>query len=216
MLSILTESFRHGLDFLYAITGSYGLAIILLTVIIRVVLLPFTFSQTKSMRRMQELTPQLQKLQQKYKNDPQRLNREVMELWRKHKINPMAGCLPLLLQLPILWALFRVLYSYNYSAAASFLWLPDLAKADPYYVLPVLAGITTWWQSKVSMIPGGGAEQTQKTMMYIMPLFIVWIALQYASGLSLYWVMSNIFGVAQQYVTNWTIRTRPAAKGESK
>lgn len=207
---------KHSLDLFYSLTGSYGLAIILLTLVIRVVLVPFTFSQMRGMRRMQELTPQLQKLQQKYKNDPQRLNREVMELWKKHKINPMAGCLPLLLQLPILWALFRVLYSYHYSASASFLWIPDLAKADPYYILPILAGVTTWWQSKISMVPGGTAEQTQRTMMYIMPLFIVWIALQYASGLSLYWVMSNVFGVVQQYLTNLSFKTRPAAKGESK
>jgi len=197
-LSWLVSVMQQGMEYFFQLTGNYGIAIIILTVVIRVVLLPFTFSQVKAMKKMQELQPELKKLQNKYKNDPQRLNKETMELWKKHGVNPFSGCLPLLLQIPFLWAFFRMLYSYEPLIGAPFLWLSDLSLPDPTYILPVLAAVTTYWQSKI-MSPAG-VDASQQTMLYMMPIFLGWLASQYAAGLSLYWVVSNLLGILQQYL----------------
>jgi len=205
----LTDIMWQGLEFFFRLTGSYGLAIIFLTLVVRVVLLPFTFSQMRSIRRMQELQPEIKKIQEKYKKDPQRLNQETMALWRKNKVNPLSGCLPLLLQFPFLIALFRVLQFYDYAAAAQFLWIQNLGAPDSTYILPILAAVTTFWQSRISTMPTGSGDSSQRTMLYIMPLFIAWISTRYAAGLSVYWVMSNVFAIVQQYLTP-SLKASPA------
>lgn len=197
MLAWLSDLMAQGIEFFFALTGNYGLAIIMLTVIIRVVLLPLTQMQVRSMRKMREISPQLEELNKKYKGNQQKLNEETVALWRKHKINPMAGCLPLLLQFPFLIALFRLLHEYPYQGAASFLWLEHLGRPDPYYILPVLAAVTTYFQSKVAS--GGPQEGAQQTMLYAMPVMIGWFSTRFASGLSLYWVIGNVFGIAEHY-----------------
>lgn len=209
----LTGIMREGMNTFFQWSGSYGVAIILLTILIRVVLVPFTLSQMRMTRKMQELQPELKRLQEKFKKDPQRLNQETMALWKRARVNPLSGCLPLLLQFPFLIALFNVLQQFNYAAQPSFLWLADLSKADGTYLLPILAAVTTWWQSKITAMPGQN-DPTQRTMTVAMPLMIGWMATRFASGLSLYWVVSNLLGVVQQY-----LMVRPAprpAKGEAK
>ncbi len=206
----LAELMRQGMDFFFGLTGNYGVAIIVLTVLIRAVMLPFTWGQTRSLQKMQALQPELKKLQAKYKKDPQRLNKETMELWKKHGVNPLSGCLPLLIQLPFLWAFFRVLNDFEYVGVAGFLWIPDLARPDPLYILPLLAAVTTYWQSRASS-PGGAADPTQRTMLYVFPVMIGWFSLQFAAGLSLYWVMSNILFIVQTILT----RGSTPAKGEA-
>jgi len=191
----LLEVMRQSLEFFFNLTGSNGLAIILMTVVIRIILLPLTFSQTRSMQKIQELQPELKNIQQKYKNDPQRANRETVELWKKHKVNPMAGCLPLLLQFPILIALYQVLRVFEYPGSPRFLWIPDLAAPDKV-VLPILAAVTTYWQTKITTT---GNDPSQKSMLIFMPLLVGWFAMSFPAGLSLYWVVSNLFGIAQQY-----------------
>lgn len=188
----------QGIEFFFGLTGNYGIAIILLTIVIRTVLLPLTQVQVRSMKKMRDLNPQLEEIKKKYKNDQQRLNKETMELWKKHKVNPLSGCLPLLLQFPFLIALFRVLHEYPYQGPANFLWLENLGTPDPFYILPILAAITTFWQSKMST--PGGQEGSQQTMLYAMPLLIGWFSTRFAAGLSLYWVMGNIYGVAEHYL----------------
>jgi len=178
-------------------TGNFGLSIVVLTIAIRIVLLPLTLSQVRSTKRMQELQPQVKKLQTKYKNDPQRLNEETMKLWRENKVNPLSGCLPLLIQLPILWAFFRALIDFEGLQNASFLWIPDIGAADPLYILPILAGVATFLQTKYTTPTG--ADGSQKTMLYVMPVFIAWISARYPAGLALYWTVSSIFGALQQY-----------------
>lgn len=207
----LTEAMRQGMVFFYELTGSYGLAIILLTVFIRLILLPLTWGQARSMIKMQALQPELKKLQKKYKDDPQTLNRETMALWRQHGVNPLSGCLGVLIQLPFLWAFFQMLNRFDYIGAASFLWVPNLGQPDPYWILPILAGVTTYWQTK-SASPAGANDPSQRMMLYVFPVMIVWLSYSFAAGLSLYWVMSNLLYIAQTYATTRGIRpSRPRA-----
>ena len=180
--------------------GSYGLAIILLTIIVKVLLYPLTVKQLKSMKAMQEIQPELQKLQAKHKNNPQMLQMKMMELYKERGVNPMAGCLPLLIQMPILMGMYYALYNFDYGGAApSFLWLPSLSETDPMYILPVLAAATTLIQQKMSTM-----QQTQQTkvLMIVMPLFIGWLSLTFPSGLVLYWVTMNFVQIAQQWWIN--------------
>lgn len=188
---------------------SYAIAIILLTVLVKVVLYPLTRAQMRSMIALQQIQPEVRKIQEKYK-DRQEQQQKIMELYREKKVNPMAGCLPMLIQLPILIALYRALYTFKYAvpAHAGLFWIPSLSHTDPLYILPVLAGATTYIQSKLTMIkPAGaqgapGADQTQKVMLIFMPLFITWISIKLPAGLALYWVTFNVMGSIQQYFIN--------------
>jgi YidC/Oxa1 family membrane protein insertase len=207
----LVQGFAALLSFLYRATGNYGVAIILLTALIRLLLWPLTQSQFRSMRRMQELQPQLQRLQERYKNDRERLQQETMRLWRENKVNPASGCLPLLVQLPFLYALYAMLRAFPFGARGGFLWVPSMGTADPYYVLPVLAAATTLWQTRISTVQAAQPNPSAQSMMWMMPLFILWVSLKMPAGLVIYWVVSNLFTVAQQYAQGRG--TRPAAGG---
>ncbi|MDQ7794622.1 MAG: YidC/Oxa1 family membrane protein insertase [bacterium] len=193
-MSWLVQIVLDGLNSLFNLTGSYGIAIILLTVVIRTMLLPITISQTRSQLKMQELNPKMAELREKFKNDKDRLNRETMELWKKHKVNPLSGCLLAILQLPFLLAVFYALRQVEYQGAARFLFF-NLAEPDPW-ILPLLAGVTTFWQSKLM----GMADPSQRTMTYVFPVLIAWISRQFPSGLAMYWVVANLYGVGERYV----------------
>ncbi|NMB46904.1 MAG: membrane protein insertase YidC [Firmicutes bacterium] len=181
------------LRFFFDLSGSYGIAIILLTLAIRLILAPLTFSQSKSMEAMKALQPEMQALQERYKDKPEEYQRKVMELYQKHKVNPLGGCLPMLVQLPFLWALFAVLREFDFGTG--FLWLTSLSAPDPYYVLPVLSAITTYIQMMMT-----SADASQKSMMFIMPVFIGYISINFPAGLVIYWVVSNLFSMGQQYL----------------
>lgn len=219
MFGELVEGMKWLINWLYGGTvalgvPSYALAIIFLTVLVKVVLYPLTHMQMKSMLAMQKLQPEIKKIQQKYaKKDPQKMQRAIMELYREHKVNPMAGCLLLLVQLPILIALYRALYTYPYAdvAHAGFFWIPTLSERDPYFILPILAGVTTYIQSKMTTPGGSVQEPTMRFMTVFMPVFIAWIASTIAAGLSLYWVVFNLLSIAQQYIVNRQIL--PAKEG---
>lgn len=195
-------------------TGSYGIGIILLTIVIRGLLFPLYRSQLQSMKRMQEVQPQLQRLQERYKNDRQKLAEEQMRLYREQKVNPMASCLPMLLQLPLLYALYDMLERFKFHLhpplMANFLWLPDLGQKDPYLILPILGGISTYWQTKISMAlqPGTGQQQMQM-MTYLMPLVMFYVFWRLPSGLAVYWVVANVITIVQQYVTVGTLNSGP-------
>lgn len=198
-------------------TNNYGLSVILFTIAVKLITVPLTLKQTKSMKEMQELQPKIKKLQEKYKDDKEQLNIKTMELYKEHNINPFGGCLPLLIQLPILIGLFAALreparYVFESEAVyqainTSFLWLPNLSKPDPYiWGLPLLAGLTTYLSS-VTMSTGAPTDQSQKIMAYFMPIMIFWWGISFPAGLTLYWVVSNIFQVIQQLIVR-----RPQAK----
>ena len=187
---------------------SYGFPIILLTILIKLVTYPLTVKQVKSMKAMQDIQPKMKKIQEKYKHDPQMLQQKTGELFREAGVNPLAGCLPLLVQMPILMGMYYALFNFTFPSAeaAAFFWLPSMSEPDPYYILPVLSAATTFLQQKMT-----SSEMTgqMKIMMTVMPLFIGWISLKFPSGLVLYWVTMNIVQIAQQW---WMYRGDRSSK----
>lgn len=220
LFKYLVDFISSTIQFFYTITASigfanYGLAIILFTIAVKIVLLPLTAKQIKGMRVMQELQPKVQEIQKKYKNNPQKAQQEVVNLYKKYNASPLSGCLPILVQMPILFALFsslRKFFDPNLHpdfvnlAHANFFWIKNLGFPDPI-ILPILVAIGTFLQQKVSM--SGQMEGPQKTMLYFMPLFIGWVSRNFPAGLALYWVMYNIMGIFEQFFLR-----RPAAKEE--
>lgn len=200
----LADMMAWAVQFFYNLTASlgfpsYGIAIIILTIVIKVLLLPFALKQIKSMKGMQEIQPKVAALQKKYKNDRAKLSIEMQKLYREHNISPLAGCLPLLIQMPFLVSIFYALQGFQYdSAHASFLWLSSLASKDPTYVLPILSAVSTWALS--AQTAPKNAEGPQKMMTYFMPLFIGYISINFPSGLVIYWVVSNLFQLVQQTI----------------
>ena len=184
---------------------NYGLAIILLTVLIKLLVYPLTKKQLQSMKAMQRIQPQLQKLQEKYKNNPQVIQQKMMELYQKEGANPMSGCLPMLIQMPILMGMYYTLYNFDYGGAApSFMWLPSLSETDPLYVLPLLSAVTTYLTSRTMQSSNSNQNQQMKVLTYMMPIFIGWISLNFPSGLVLYWVTMNVVQIVQQLWMNRT------------
>ena len=200
----LADMMAWAVQFFYNLTASlgfpsYGIAIIILTIVIKVLLLTFALKQIKSMKGMQEIQPKVAALQKKYKNDRAKLSIEMQKLYREHNISPLAGCLPLLIQMPFLISIFYALQGFQYdSAHASFLWLSSLASKDPTYVLPILSAVSTWALS--AQTAPKNAEGPQKMMTYFMPLFIGYISINFPSGLVIYWVVSNLFQLVQQTI----------------
>lgn len=219
------------LTFCYNITvnmgmTSMGIAIIFATILIKIILYPLTVKQVKGMKAMQEMQPKLKELQDKYKGNPEKLNKEMALLYKESGANPLAGCLPLIVQMPILMGIFFAIRDYSDPALlagylkgfswvppiampdsiyilASFLWIPNLSLPDPLYILPVISAATTYIQQKQTSTD---MNQQTKMMMNIMPIFIGYISLTFPAGLVLYWVISNIFQIAQQW---WMYRGEP-------
>ena len=195
------------LNYLYQITDkigfpSYGLAIIFLTILIKMILYPLTKKQMISMAVMKKLQPKVKEIQDKWKErDQKKMSEMIMALYKENNANPLSGCLPLLIQMPILIALYRALFNFEYINAdhAGFFWITSLSVRDPYYLMPLLAAATTFLQSKMTI---SDSDQTQRMMLYMMPLLIGWISMSIPSGMALYWVMFNIVGITQQYYIN--------------
>ena len=178
---------------------SYGLAIILLTVLIKVLVYPLTKKQLQSMKAMQKIQPKMQRLQEKYKDNPQLLQQKMMKLYQDAGVNPMAGCLPILAQMPILMAMYYTLFNFDYGGVTpSFLWLPNLSETDPTYVLPIVSALSTYVLQKISVNAAPQNKQS-KIFMIVMPLFIGWISLSFPAGLVLYWVTMNVVQMVQQF-----------------
>jgi YidC/Oxa1 family membrane protein insertase len=197
--SFIVNPMRLALDWFVNVTGSYGVGIILLTIAVRVLILPLTIYQTKSMKRLQEVQPLMKEIQEKYKDQPEKLQQEMMSLYRTHGVNPLSGCLPLLIQMPFFLAIFTVLREFHPPAGIphGFLWVPDLGAKDPMYILPALTMLSMYLQSWLS---GAGSDPNQKMMMYLMPLLFAGITFQMQAGVVLYWVVSTAFGLVQQAI----------------
>lgn len=195
--NILVMGLRWFLDFLSKLVASYGLGIILFSVIIKLALHPFNTTQLKSMSKMQELQPKINEINKKYKDDPQKKADETMKLYKEAKINPAAGCLPLVVQLVIVYFLYLALQGYSPLFKASFLWLPSLGSPDPYLIFPILAGVTTLLQS----ITGPQAADPQsKSLLYIMPIFFFLIMMRFPSALAIFWTIFGLVSAIQQYL----------------
>ncbi len=193
------------MNFFYRYVPNYGVAIILLTVITKIVFFPLTLKSLTSMKAMQALQPQINALRAKHQKDPQRLQRETMELYRKHRVNPMGGCLPMLIQIPIFYALYLAFSLSVELQNAAFLclgtlfgtplWICDLAQQDPTYILPILMGASMFIQQKMTPIVG---DPRQAKIMLLMPVIFTFMFLSLPSGLVLYWFVSNVLQIGQQ------------------
>ena len=188
------------LQLFYSLVGNWGVSIILLTLLVRLILLPFVISSHRSMEVMKKVHPEIQKIRAKFKDNPQRMNQEVMAVMKSHRANPLGGCLPLLLQIPVFWSLWRALSnSYSLYQAPFIFWIRDLSWKDPYYVLPVLMGFFMFVQQKISPVT---MSKEMVRAMQIMPVFMVVFMINLPSGLVLYMLISTLFGLAQQVYLN--------------
>ena len=185
--------------FFYSFTHNYGAAIILLTLLIYGILFPLTFKQFKSMQKMQVVQPELAAIQKKFKNDPKRLQIEMMNLYKKHKVNPMSGCLPMFIQLPIIFILYRAILNFNFSENPSFLWIRDLGKYD--IPLLLMVGGIMFLQQRISQRtqPKGQGQEGLAKLMQFFPLLIIILLWSLPSAVMLYWFVSTLFSLAQQF-----------------
>jgi YidC/Oxa1 family membrane protein insertase len=186
------------LAFLHSLFKNYGLAIIGLALMVKLVTLPFQHKSLKSMEDMRRIQPLMKEIQEKYKDNPQKQQAELMKLYKEHNVNPLGGCLPMILQMPVFFALYPVLKNSIELRNASFVfWLKDLSMPDPYYILPILMGFFMFLQQKISVV-----DEKQKAMMYIMPVFFTIFFMNFPSGLVLYWMVFNILSIAHQLLLN--------------
>jgi YidC/Oxa1 family membrane protein insertase len=197
------------LKWLYQFAQNYGLAIIVLTLMLKLVTYPLTYKSMKSMKKMAKLQPQLAKIREKYKDDKEALNREMLTMMKSHGYNPMAGCLPMLIQMPIFFALYRVLYSSIELYHAPFaLWIKDLSSHDPFYVTPVLLSLTMFVQQKLT--PNTATDPAQARMMQMMPLIFGAFMLSLPAGLTVYMLVNALASIIQQMILNKKFETAPA------
>lgn len=193
----MAKPFLVVLNFMNKYLGNYGIAIIVLTVVIKILFYPLTKKSLHSMRDMQKMQPQMAALKEKYKNDKAKMNKELMELYKRNKINPVGGCLPMVLQIPVFIALYEVLYvAIELRQAPFFLWITDLSEKDPYYITPLLMGATMFLQQKMTPT---SVDPAQQKIMLLMPVVFTVMFLSFPSGLVLYWLVNNVLSIGQQY-----------------
>ena len=205
-MEFLSSMVQEFVKVIYSLTQAigfpnYGLAIIIMTVLVKIVLYPLTAKQIASTKAMTAMQPKMKALQEKYKDDKATLNAKLGELYKEEGVNPLAGCLPLIVQMPIMIGIFYGIRDFNYIGPANFLWMQSIADPDPYYILPILSALTTFIQSKQTMPAGEGSNAAQgKVMLYFMPIFIGYISFKFPAGLVLYWVVMNVMQIAQQAI----------------
>lgn len=188
------------LKFFYNYLGNYGWAIIVLTIVTRIPFIPIMHKSQKSMQKMQKIQPMMAELKEKYKNDSAKMQKEMMALYKTHKVNPIGGCLPMLLQIPVFIALYNVLLrAIELRGAPFILWITDLSIKDPYYVLPIVMGLTMVIQQKMTPT---AMDPKQAKIMMLMPIIFTFMFLSFASGLVIYWLINNVLGIAQQFYAN--------------
>ena len=197
---ILAKPIRWVLNLTDSVTGNYGIDIIILSILIKVIFLPLTQMSFKSMKGMQKVQPEMKRLRETYKDDKARLQQEIMLLYKRRKINPVSGCLPMLIQIPVFIALYNVLQkTFEMRHAPFFLWIRDLSAKDPIYITPLIMGASMVIQQK--MTPSG-TDPAQAKMMMFMPVLFTFLFLNFPSGLVLYWLVNNVLSIAHQYYIN--------------
>jgi YidC/Oxa1 family membrane protein insertase len=202
---------------IHSIVPSYAFAIIAITVIIKMIFWPLTAASTRSMKRMQELQPQMKAIQEKYKADPVKMNKKVMEFMKENKVSPLGGCLPMVLQVPVFFGFYRMIQSAIELRGAPFLWACDLSRPDTIFVipgfnfpvnpLPLIMGVTMLWQARLTP-PSPGMDPAQQKIMRYMPLMFLFILYNFSAGLTLYWTVQNLLTITQMKLT----KARAAAK----
>ena len=217
MFGFVSEFLLWAMNSLYAVLHNYAAAIIVLTLIIKSLLWPIQNKATNQMRKMSLLSPKVTELREKYKDDPQKMNEEMMKLYREYGVNPFSGCLPILIQIPIFFGFYVMLGSAIELRNSSFLWVQDLSQPDtvfrlwgfPVNVLPIVMAGTMIWQMAIQ--PKSG-DAMQQRIFYFMPVVFLVFCYNYASGLALYWTTQNLFSIVQLYLT----RNKPLPTLEKK
>jgi YidC/Oxa1 family membrane protein insertase len=203
----VSKALLLGMNWLHSVLHlSYGWAIIAITIIIKLVFWPLTQASTRSMKRMQALQPQLKALQEKYKDDPVKSQRKMMEFYKEQKVNPMSGCLPTLIQMPVFFGFYSMIRSAIELRGAPFLWVADLSQPDtlfllpginfPFNLLPLVMGATMLWQARLTP-PSPGMDPAQAKMMRYMPLMFMVFLYNFSAGLTLYWTVQNLLSIVQ-------------------
>ena len=210
MFTVIVVPLLRSLKWVNAYVGNYGWSIIILTFIINVILFPLRHKSVVSMRKMQEIQPEVKAIQDRYKNlkatDPakQKMNQELMALYKERGVNPASGCVPMLLTMPFIFAFYALLSTaIELRGAPWFGWIHDLSAHDPYFVTPVLMGVSQIWQQRLA--PAAGMDPIQQKMTMLMPVFFTFLFLWYPAGVALYWLVNNIWAIGQQYLTNYMI-----------
>ncbi|MGD9623551.1 MAG: membrane protein insertase YidC [Arcobacter sp.] len=199
------------LQFIQGYVGNWGWTIVILTILIKLVLYPLSYKGMVSMQKLKDLAPKMKEIQTKYKDDKQKQSMHMMELYKKHGANPMGGCLPLLLQIPVFFAIYRVLLNaIELKGAEWIFWIHDLAEMDPYFVLPILMGVTMYLQQKIT--PNTMQDEMQKKIFQFLPVIFTFFFLWFPAGLTLYWFINNLFTIGQQYYINSVFERKRAEK----
>jgi YidC/Oxa1 family membrane protein insertase len=177
----------------------YGLVLVFFGILVRVLLWPLNQKAMRANLQLQGVQPLMKEIQDKYKSDPQRMQQEMFKLYKEHSVNPLGGCWPMLLPMPVLFALFFVFQNTIELRGASFLWLPDLSRPDPFYIIPLIMGLSMFGLSKMGQM-GMEPNPQMKMMLYVMPVMMTFLFLNFASGLNLYYAVSNIASIPQQWL----------------
>jgi len=209
----LTEAIEYGwftfvskplfsvLLWFYNLLGNWGWAIVLVTLLIKLILFPLSYKGMMSMQKLKDLAPLMKEIKEKHGKDPQKMNAKMMELYKRHGANPMGGCLPMLLQIPIFFAIYRVLLNaVELQGAEWMLWITDLSLKDPFFVLPILMGASMWYQQKIT--PNSMTDPMQQKIFQWLPVVMTAFFITFPAGLVLYWLVNNVFTIAQQFVIN--------------
>ena len=211
--TFLSKPFFKVLLWIHGLIGNWGWAIILFTLLVKLILFPLSYKGMMSMQKLKDLAPKMKDLKEKYKGDPAKLNAQMMEMYKKNGANPMGGCLPMILQIPVFFALYRVLLNADELQGAPWIhgWIENLAIADPYYILPVLMGASMWFQQRIT--PNNFTDPLQEKIFQWFPVIMagMFIIMPFPSGLVLYWVVNNLFTIGQQYVINNAYQKHKAA-----
>ncbi|MEG2869486.1 MAG: YidC/Oxa1 family membrane protein insertase [Terrisporobacter sp.] len=221
-MNIISDLLGHVLRIILELVQDYGLAIIVFTIFVKLLLLPLTIKQTKSTKAMQDMQPKMQEIQAKYKDKPEKQQQEIMKLYQEYKINPLAGCLPLIIQMPILLGLFTVLrepvasgvFPSDAAFAAAdqgFLWAKSLTQPD--VILAVLSGASTFVMQKL-MMPKDQQQGSMQVMTYVMSGMMLFWGFTFPAGLTLYWTVGNLFAIAQQYLVMNPLKAKLANSKE--
>lgn len=188
--------FSDVIDYLAHVVHDYGIAILIFTLIVRIIIFPLMYKQLKHSKLMQEMQPEMTKIREKHKSDPQKMNQEMMKLFQEKGTNPLSGCFPIVIQMPILLALYQSIMYNKHIKEATFLGLLQLGTPE-HFILPLLAALTTYVQTKMTMM--NPKDPQQKMMLYIMPAMIFFFAFSFPAALSLYWVFGNVLTIIQYY-----------------
>ena len=208
--SFLSNPFYKVLLWIHSHVGNWGWAIIFFTLLVKLILFPLSYKGMMSMQKLKDLAPKMKDIKEKYKGDPAKMNAQMMEMYKKHGANPMGGCLPMILQIPVFFALYRVLLNaVELEGAPWILWIENLAQMDPYFVLPILMGASMWFQQRIT--PSNFTDPMQEKIFKFFPVIMTVFFIYFPSGLVLYWLVNNLFTIAQQYFINHMYNKQKAA-----